>query len=225
MKPVVLFVFLIISNIFAIGQQSENKNVEFNPSLSKLLDSIHFKDQHLRLQLDSFERIYNFQSPEMQSLYNKMSVQDSENLKAVKHILDNYGWLGANVIGKQGNNTLFLVIQHADQITQEKYLPMMREAVKNGNAQKSTLALLEDRVAIGQGKKQIYGSQLGMYFDDNKYFLRPLTDPDNVDKRRAEVGLPSLASYLSRWGIIWDVEQYKKDLPAIEAKENAKRPK
>jgi len=126
--------------------------------------------------------------------------------------------LGADVVGGQGNSTLFLVIQHADQATQEKYLPMMREAVKNGKAQGSSLALLEDRVALGQGNRQIYGSQIGRDPETQIYFISPLEDPDNVDKRRAEVGLQSLADYASRWQITWDVEQYKKDLPQIEEK-------
>ncbi len=37
----------------------------------------------------------------------------------------------------------------------------MREAVKKGNANSSSLALLEDRVALRKGEKQIYGSQIG----------------------------------------------------------------
>jgi hypothetical protein len=32
-----------------------------------------------------------------------------------------------------------------------------------------------------------------------------------------------LAEYVSYWQIKWDVEQYKKDLPTIEAKEKAIR--
>jgi hypothetical protein len=115
---------------------------------------------------------------------------------------------------------LFLVIQHADQKTQEKYLPMMRAAVKNGKAQGSSLALLEDRVALGQGKRQIYGSQIGRDPDTQLYYVSPLEDPDNVDKRRAEVGLGTLAEYVNRWQIKWDVEQYKKDLPKLEEKRN-----
>ncbi|MEZ5038583.1 MAG: DUF6624 domain-containing protein [Saprospiraceae bacterium] len=69
------------------------------------------------------------------------------------------GWLGADVIGNQGNSTLFLVIQHADIETQEKYLPMMRDAVSKGNARASSLALLEDRVALRKGEKQIFSTQ------------------------------------------------------------------
>jgi len=109
------------------------------------------------------------------------------------------------------------VIQHPRPATQEKYLPLMREAVKNGNAESAHPALLEDRVAIEPGKKQIYGSQIRTDWQSHLYFILPLEEPVNVDIRRANVGLPPLAIYAEQWQIKWDVEQYKKDLPAIEA--------
>jgi hypothetical protein len=101
-------------------------------------------------------------------------------------------------------------------------LPMMREAVKNRKAEGSSLALLEDRVALGQGKLQIYGSQIGRDPDTQLYYVSPLLDPDNVDKRRAEVGLGPLSEYVTHWQIKWNVEQYKKDLPALEEKRKKK---
>jgi hypothetical protein len=131
----------------------------------------------------------------------------------VSDILDKRGWLGEDVVGQQGNSALFLVIQHADLKTQQKYLPMMREAVKTGRANASSLALLEDRVALRQGKMQIYGSQVGTDNSTGLHYVFPMEDPDNVDKRRAEVGLEPLAEYVSEWDIVWNVEQYKKDLP------------
>ncbi len=99
----------------------------------------------------------------------------------------------------------------------------MREAVKNGKAFPANLAYLEDRVAVRQGKKQIYGSQIGGDPETQICYVLPLEDPDNVDKRRAEAGLPPLAEYVIQYEIKWDVEQYKKDLPSIEAKEKAKQ--
>ena len=110
-----------------------------------------------------------------------------------------------------------MVIQHSDQATQEKYLPIMKAAVKNGKAKANCLALLEDRIALRQGKKQVYGSQILWSKENNKYFIFPLDDPDNVDKRRAEVGLQPLSDYVSYWNIKWDIQQYKKDLPSILA--------
>jgi len=101
--------------------------------------------------------------------------------------LDERGWLGLKVIGNQGNSTLFLVIQHSDLETQLKYLPMMREAVKLGNTRASSLALLEDRVALRQGKRQIYGSQIGRDQETGEYYVSPLIEPEKVNERRHHI--------------------------------------
>jgi hypothetical protein len=115
--------------------------------------------------------------------------------------LDKDGWLGPNEVGTLGNITIFLVIQHADQKTQEKYLPMMQDAVKNGKAYGSQLALLEDRVALRQGRKQIYGSQINRDSQTGKYFIEPIEDEVNVNKRRVAVGLEPLEDYVRQWNI------------------------
>jgi hypothetical protein len=202
-----------------IKQNKEKAEINFNKPLVAQLDSIYIDDQTYRKQLVEIAKKSGWESQEVKDLWKIIHVKDSINLVKIKSILDQYGWLGADEIGAQGNSTLFLVIQHADIATQEKYLPMIREAVKNGKAKASELALLEDRVALRQGKKQIYGSQVGRDPDTQQYYVMPLEDPDNVDKRRAEVGLQPLASYLNNWQMKWDVEQYKKDLPAIMEKE------
>lgn len=199
-----------------IKQNKERAEANLNKPLVAMLDSIYAEDQTYRLQLNEIEKKYGWESKEIKQHWKIINEKDSINLLKVKSILNKYGWLGADVVGVQGNSTLFLVIQHADQVTQEKYLPMMREAVKNGKARASSLALLEDRVALGQGKKQMYGSQIGRDPETQKYYVLPLEDPDNVDKRRSEVGLGLLSEYVSMWQIKWDVELYKKDLPKLE---------
>ena len=201
-----------------IKQNKDKVEAKWNKPLVARLDSIYTDDQKYRQQLKEIEKKFGWDSKEMQSHWKIITEKDSLNLIKVKAILDKYGWLGPDEISDQGNSTLFLVIQHSDQLTQEKYLPLMREAVKNGKAKGSSLALLEDRVALGQGKRQIYGSQIGRNQETKNYFVLPLDDPENVDKRRAEVGLGLLAEYVKRWNIKWDVEQYKNDLPKIEEK-------
>lgn len=193
--------------------------ISFGQKLGDQLDSIYTEDQQYRLQLMESQKKYGAGSDEVKALWQIIAVKDSINLVKVKAIIDQHGWPGPGVIGKQGSKTLFLVIQHADLATQVKYLPIMQEAVNKGNASSSHLALLEDRVAIGQGKKQVFGSQVGQDPKTNQYYVQPLDDPDNVDKRRAKAGLEKLAKYLDFWNLKWDVEQYKKDLPKIEAME------
>lgn len=205
-----------------IKQNKDKTEANLNKPLVAILDSIYIEDQKYRLQIEGLEKKYGWDSKEMKDHWKIIHEKDSINLIKVKSILDKYGWLGADVVGGQGNSTLFLVIQHSDQATQEKYLPMMREAVKNGKAKGSSLALLEDRVALGQGKRQIYGSQIGRDPDTQIHYVSPLEDPDNVDKRRTEVGLGPLAEYVNHWQIKWDLEQYKKDLPKLEEKTKRK---
>jgi hypothetical protein len=194
----------------------EKDEAKLNRPLAAELDSIYGEDQKYRLQIDSIDKKFGWDSKEMKDHWRMIHHKDSLNLIRVKTILDKYGWLGADVVGWQGNSTLFLVIQHADISTQEKYLPMMRAAVKNKKAQASSLALLEDRVLLRQGKMQVYGSQIARDPETQKHFVSPMVDPDNVDKRRADMGLGSLAEYVSQWNIKWDVKQYKKDLPRLK---------
>jgi len=112
------------------------------------------------------------------------------------------------IIGYQGNEALFLVIQHADLAMQIKYLPMMKEAVKKGDVPKSELALLEDRIRIAQGKKQIYGSQIGRNPQTGKYFVKPIIEPEKVNNRRAKVGLQPIEKYVKHWGINWNIKKH-----------------
>jgi hypothetical protein len=76
----------------------------------------------------------------------------------------------------------------------------MRVAVKNGKTERRWLALLEDRVALGEGKKQIYGSQIRWDKNSKKSYVASLENPDNVDKRRKEVVLDSMSLYLDGLG-------------------------
>ena len=201
-----------------IKSNKEKAEANLDKTLVATLDSIFNDDQNGRQQLKEVEAIYGVDSKELKAHWKMISEKDSINLIKVKTILDTRGWLGADVVGEQGNTTLFLVIQHSDIKTQEHYLPMMRQAVKNGKAKGSSLALLEDRVALRQGRMQIYGSQINRDIKTQSFYVSPLEDPDNVDKRRAEVGLQPLAEYLLNWNLVWDAEQYKKDLPGIMEK-------
>jgi hypothetical protein len=195
------------------------REANYDKPLQAKLIAIFDEDQTIRREYIAAQTQYGRESKQVDSLGNIMMFKDSINLILIKEILDTHGWVGPDKVGGQANQALFLVIQHADLATQQKYLPMMREAVKNKNASSNSLALLEDRVALGEGKRQIYGSQIGYDEATQKSYVLPLEDPDNVDKRRAEMGLGPIADYVKRWDIKWDVEEYKKQLPALEAKE------
>lgn len=188
-----------------IKTNKEKAEVNYNKPLVKELDTIYRDDQDSRQQIEAVDKKYGPQSKEETALWKEINRKDSIDLIKVEAILDKYGWLGSDVIGHRGNITLFLVIQHADKIDRDKYLPMMREAVKKGNALAGNLALMEDRSALEHGKKQIYGSQIGRDMKTGKYYIDPIEDEANVDKRRTAVGLGPLAEYASQWNIIYQL--------------------
>jgi hypothetical protein len=208
-------------NNLVTEMQNEAARIEasYDQPLKAELIQIFNEDQAIRYESINAANQYGYESAIVDSLDRIMIYRDSLNLIKVVNILETRGWVGADKVGGQANQTLFLVIQHADLATQQKYLPMMRDAVKKGNAEANSLALLEDRVALGEGRKQIYGSQIRRNEKKQTFYVLPLEDPDNVDKRRAEVGLSPMAEYVKNWDITWDVEAYKKQLPEIEALE------
>ncbi len=185
--------------------------------LQKELLSILKEDQDIRNLYTAVQKKHNYQNnKEGDSLGKIMILKDSLNLIKIIKILDEKGWVGKDKVGTPANLTLFLVIQHSNLEIQKKYLPMMQEAVKKGNEYPSSLALLEDRIAIREGRKQIYGSQLGTNPETKKSYFFPIEDPDNVNKRREKMGLGPIEEYAKHFDVVWDVEAYKKELPELE---------
>lgn len=214
-----------IKTIDKLQKQMDILSANYDKPLQKELLDIYTEDQGIRGDFMKIYKAPNADKKKIDSIGKLMGKKDSINLIRVMKILDEKGWVGKDVVGSQANQTLFLVIQHADLQYQQKYLPMMKDAVKKGNAKASSLALLEDRVALREGKKQIYGSQVSYHPTTKIPFVSPLEDPDNVDKRRASVGLGTMSDYLKNWNATWDVEAYKKELPEFEKLLNQKKNK
>jgi hypothetical protein len=173
----------VIRQVTKNKEKEEEEEANYDKPLVAKLDSIYTEDQGHRVQINEIGQKYGWKSPQMDSMWKMIGIADSINLVKIKQLIDTRGWLGEKVVGQRGNLTIFLVIQHADQKTQEQYLPIMRDAVAKGNANAASLALLEDRVALGQGKKQIYGSQTGRFAETGESYVLPLEDPDNVEPK------------------------------------------
>ncbi len=186
----------------------------YNKPLKAQLEKIYETDQGVRRKIGPAQEKYGNDSPEMQALWKEMIAVDEENRKAVIAIIEEHGWPGTSMVGPQASSAAFLVIQHIPQEekeTMEKYLPLLREAAAKGEAEKSHLALMEDRVLMYNGQPQLYGSQLRMNNNTGKYELYTIEDEANVDKRREEMGLEPLADYMKRYGIEYKVPQAKSE--------------
>jgi hypothetical protein len=139
---------------------------------------------------------------------------------------DSIGWPSKEIIGEQGNLTICNVLQHSSLEVREKYLPLMRKAVKDKELSARFLVRAVDRIATDKNELQIYGQQMKYYPESQSFNLWPIKDPENLEKRRAEMGLDSISEFLKRKRVDfeWDLEeQIKRSEEFILAKENAKQ--
>lgn len=187
--------------------------------LLPILDSVLLDDQRYRTSMTKSAK--NKNRKDFLEFEKKIQQLDEKNLKIVTRIIGKHGWLGYRDIGLKASMTLFMVIQHADLRTQEKYLPVIREAFQNKNMLPSQFAMLVDRVELKNKRPQVYGTQI---LSNSKGYseLQPLLNPDSVDSWRRSIGMDSLKNYLRGWKIEWDVEKYKRKLPELRKKYNIK---
>lgn len=191
-------------------------------TLSALLDTIWDKEQIPIRRRDSFMKIYGVDSPqytEQQKIYEKNHLSNEDK---IRQYLDTYGWPDPKDSGERGNWTICNVIQHSDNAVRIKYLPMMEEAVKAKKLEPRFLVRAADRIATEQGELQIYGGQMKFYPETKSFNVWPVFDPENIDKRRAEIGLGPIAEFLKlRFDFEWNLEEQIKRTKAFEdAKRN-----
>ncbi len=139
-----------------------------------------------------------------------MQAIDRKNTTRLKAIVEEKGWPGKSLVGEDGAHEAWLLVQHADldRPFQKKCLDLLKEAVAKEEAKGSDLAYLTDRVLVAEGKKQRYGTQFVGQGDAMK--PSPIEDEANVDQRRKEVGLGTMAEYRERLRQVYRADPAKK---------------
>lgn len=164
---------------------------QFNNELLLELKLMCEKDQEARFQVINSENSNEFHT-------NLIIEQiDQANLPHLKEIIHQFGWPGFKMVGEEGADIIWLLIQHCDQDIefQKSCLHLLEGAVARNDAPKRHLAYLRDRVLINEEKEQIYGTQLQII--DGKIIVFPIEEPEGLDKRREEMDLCPFAEYLS----------------------------
>ncbi|HMG35629.1 MAG TPA: DUF6624 domain-containing protein [Blastocatellia bacterium] len=189
-RYVIALCFSLLLNV-NIQAQTADTNPVNNPALRQELLKRVEQDQAVRNEL--IKR--GIDRPD-ESILARMKTIDAANTERMRAIVGQYGWPGPELVG-DGTEAAFLLVQHAELAFQKEMLPLVEKAYKSGNLSGQSYALLIDRVLVGEGKPQIYGTQAKPVeeWKGGEPVLRPIVDEANVDKRRAEVGLFPLSEY------------------------------
>ena len=172
-------------------------------SLKKELSEIYKSDQLYRAEMAKIKPT----DLKIVELVNKQNKIDSINLIRVVKVLDSIGYPAKSLYGDSAGLGAYHVIQHSTTEYQEKYLPIFERAAQQNEIERKWVAMMIDRVRVDKGLKQIYGTQIIPIKDPktgyltNKAEIAAIEDEENVNKRRAEVGLGSIEDEAKLFGI------------------------
>ncbi len=185
--------FFITALLLCAAMAAFGQNKIKNPELAKVIDDLKVEDQK------PYERV---KSGEITSLQAEKDFKEItvKNLVQLKLIVKKYGYPSHTLVGESSSHNFWLMVQHSDSDLkfQKKLLKLMLKEVKRNNASGRDYAYLVDRVRINSGKPQLYGSQIVVKDPQKGYELKPVFQPEKLNQRRKQVGLPPVEEYLEK---------------------------
>jgi hypothetical protein len=163
------------------------------------------RDAEMRARLAEDGSLFQGYHPAMHAVHE-------ENAAVLEAIIAVRGWPSESLAGADGAEAAWLILQHAIGLPdfQRRGLALLTEAAGRGEVPVWQPAYLDDRIRSLEGRPQLYGTQ----FDWDEQGLMsplPIERSDNVDRRRAEIGLPPLAEATTR---------HRRDSPAEHRPKN-----
>ncbi|MFE5652064.1 DUF6624 domain-containing protein [Streptomyces cyaneofuscatus] len=123
---------------------------------------------------------------------------DYANSVILGRIIGEHGWPVAGMVGEDGAAAALQLALHADTCATVQKLSAraMYQAVQAGTASIRQWAHLHDRCLRRAGMPQLFGTQYVLGADGHE--REPVREPEKLDERRADVGLPPAAEALDR---------------------------
>jgi hypothetical protein len=130
---------------------------------------------------------------------------DRPNTERLKAILKAGGFPDAKAVGKDGVEAFYLILQHSADIELKKQcLEHITKAFEAKLLAPISYANFTDRLLVNLGKPQVYGSNFEL--KDGKLVMSAAEDLNNLDKRRAKIGLPPIADYVKMLRDVYKME-------------------
>lgn len=149
------------------------------------------RDVETRMRLVDSGVLHAGYHPEMEAVH-------LDNARLLERVFDAMGWPHHQALGEDGAAAAFLILQHAISRPdlQRRGLELMLEAIPNGHANALDAAYLSDRIAVFEGRPQVFGTQFD-WDAQGQLSPAPVRDPGELDERRASVGLPPMAETIA----------------------------
>jgi hypothetical protein len=195
----------------ALTTEQQYEQTLKRPALRRQINMMTLNDQRLR-----YQRVQATDQNERRGIDQQIMQADQENLDKAKAILQHNGWPSIADIGKDGQNNLWLVVQHADGdvLFQQEALAAMTRLKQAGALNLENYAFLYDRVQCNLNYKQLYGTQVLWTGNGRASGFRPIVQEHLVDQRRRKMGLLPLQLYALTYGFTYH------PVSAVQSKQN-----
>lgn len=141
---------------------------------------------------------------------NALEALSMRHQQLLRPILSRCSWtFGRDAWGEEAEAAWY-VVQHADDLSFQRAQleDLQRLSATFPGVPRKQLAYLEDRVLLGEGKAQRYGSQLEVV--DGQLVPLPIDRPAELNERRASMGLPSMEAYLAEASAKWKAMSHQR---------------
>ncbi len=159
-----------------------------NDSLIKVLFALNLD---FKRSQDTLIAVYNAQgakSPGYMAAKQWAKQNDSLVFERVAGIMARFAYPSKETVGDQ-YSVLFYIISSGSQALKEKYYSLILDARDKGILNAKDVAYFIDKVMVGKGEKQVYGTQFKLNTSTNTVLYYPIRDFAEVNANRKAVGL------------------------------------
>lgn len=151
------------------------------------------EDEQLHTQLSNAGALTGHYVPALQAVHEK-------NAARLREIVLEHGWPHEEAAGEDVAYAAWLIVQHAigNPGFQKEVLSLLLKETAQGRIPAWHAAYLTDRIAMYEQRPQRYGTQWLEDPLDGRTRPWPIEEPENVDSRRASVGLGPLRGIPAR---------------------------
>jgi|GEM_PF-6098272 len=160
-------------------------------------------ENNKRILQDSIEIHYGAGSMQAFEFWKKQKQLDSINYLRIENLIVQNGWPKISVVGKGAVSMAQQVIARQGAEAMTKFLPVLKNAYMQKDADGLWIAEWEDRICVEQKIPQRYGTQgKCRYLANGEQSCRayPIADTAGLDDRRKQLGLNSFADYAREKG-------------------------
>lgn len=157
----------------------------FNLDISQQILEMYVKDRFIRTELaDSCVSVI-------------MEKIDNKNFNTIKGIVTDFGFPTLSQIGVEAWKGLYILLLHSSTLSEQNFQyvdSLMRKQVDLYILEPWRYANMVDRFFHFNGIPQKYGTCV-IFNNDMSKTCGDIFEPENLDRRRYEIGLPPFASY------------------------------